>query len=52
MDGFPWYSKDQSIGCHCPFEDDYDSFIPYEPSGSSYTANFGGFMFRSLLSDP
>ncbi len=39
--GFPWYSKDPTIANHCPFEDDCDSFIPYDPSASSYTANFG-----------
>lgn len=39
--GFPWYSKDPTIASHCPFEDDCDSFIPYDPSASTYTANFG-----------
>tara|TARA_R100000963_G_C4621637_1_gene88965 strand:+ start:295 stop:993 length:699 start_codon:yes stop_codon:yes gene_type:complete len=41
VDGFPWYSKDPTIASHCPFEDDCDSFIPYDPSATSYTANFG-----------
>ena len=39
--GFPWYSKDPSITSHCPFEDNCDSFIPYDANASSYTANFG-----------
>ena len=39
--GFPWYSKDPTIASHCPFEDDCDSFISYDPSASTYTANFG-----------
>lgn len=39
--GFPWYSKDPTIANHCPFEDNCDNFIPYNPSASSYTANFG-----------
>ncbi len=39
--GFPWYSKDPAIASHCPFEDDCDSFIPYDPSASTYDANFG-----------
>lgn len=33
--------KDPTIANHCPFEDDCDSFIPYNPSASTYTANFG-----------
>jgi len=41
VSGFPWYSKNPSITPHCPFEDDCDSFIPYDPSASTYTANFG-----------
>ncbi|MAO60697.1 MAG: hypothetical protein CL549_13150 [Alcanivorax sp.] len=39
--GFPWYSKDATIASHCPFEDDCDSFIPYDANASSYTGNFG-----------
>ncbi len=39
--GFPWYSKDPTIASHCPFEDDCDSFIPYDASASTYTGNFG-----------
>jgi hypothetical protein len=43
LDGFPWYSKDTAIGTpdHCPFEDNCDTFIPYDSTASSYTANFG-----------
>ena len=41
LDGFPWYSKDPSVTSHCPFTDDCDNFIPYDPNASSYTANFG-----------
>ena len=41
LGGFPWYSKDPTIGSHCPFEDDCDSFIPYDPSASTYVGNFG-----------
>lgn len=41
LGGFPWYSKDPSITPHCPFEDDCDSFIPYDPSASNYVGNFG-----------
>jgi hypothetical protein len=40
-DGFPWYLKDPTIANHCPFEDDCDSFIPYDPNASAYTASFG-----------
>ncbi len=40
-DDFPWYFKDPTIANHCPFEDDCDSFIPYDPSAPTYTANFG-----------
>ncbi|MBM1144415.1 hypothetical protein GN155_011565 [Alcanivorax sp. ZXX171] len=39
--GFPWYSKDRTISNQCPFEDDCDSFLPYEPGASSYVGNFG-----------
>ena len=39
--GFPWYSRDPTFASLCPFEDDYDSFIPYDPSASTYTADFG-----------
>lgn len=41
VSSFPWYSKDPTIASHCPFEDDCDSFIPYDPNATSYTANFG-----------
>lgn len=41
LGGFPWYSRDDSIVPHCPFEDDCDTFIPYDPNASTYTANFG-----------
>lgn len=41
LGGFPWYSKDSSITPHCPFTDDCDTFIPYDPSASTYTANYG-----------
>ena len=41
LNGFPWYSKDPTIASHCPFEDDCDSFIPYDASASIYSTNFG-----------
>ncbi|MEP2591652.1 hypothetical protein [Marinobacter alexandrii] len=41
VSGFPWYSKDPTITGHCPFEDDCDSFIPYDPDATSYAGNFG-----------
>ena len=39
--GFPWYSKQVSATPQCEFQDDCDTFIPYDPSASTYTANFG-----------
>ena len=39
--GFPWYAKDDSITPECPFTDDCDNFIPYDPSATTYTGNFG-----------
>ncbi|MBL7250214.1 hypothetical protein [Alloalcanivorax marinus] len=41
MSGFPWYSKDSTITAHCPFEDNCDSFIPYDPNASTYIGNLG-----------
>lgn len=41
LGGFPWYAKDAAITPHCPFEDDCDSFIPYDPAAVNYTANLG-----------
>lgn len=41
VSGFPWYAVEDDAGSHCPFEDDCDNFIPYDPSASTYTANFG-----------
>ncbi|GAA5127710.1 hypothetical protein [Alloalcanivorax gelatiniphagus] len=41
LGGFPWYSRDASLANHCPFEDDCDSFIPYDPSATTYSGNFG-----------
>ena len=46
--GFPWYSKDASITPHCPFEDDCDSFIPYDPNATTYTGNFGDISVTAL----
>ena len=46
--GFPWYSKDPTIANHCPFEDDCDSFIPYDPNATSYTGNFGSIDVSAL----
>lgn len=39
--GFPWYSKDHGITPHCEFANDCDDFILYNPSATSYFANFG-----------
>ena len=47
--GFPWYSKDPTISTHCPFEDDCDSFIPYDPNAATYSANFGGITVAATL---
>ena len=47
--GFPWYSKDPTVTPHCPFEDDCDTFIPYDPSGSSYVGNFGSVDVSDIL---
>ena len=41
LGSLPWYSKESDIAAHCPFEDDCDSFIPYDASASTYTGNFG-----------
>jgi len=49
ISGFPWYSKDPTIASHCPFEDNCDTFIPYDPSATTYTANFGDITVSSLL---
>ncbi|MEO1892301.1 MAG: hypothetical protein ABGX84_05775 [Alcanivorax sp.] len=49
VDGFPWYFKDPTIASHCPFEDDCDSFIPYNPNASTYTGNFGSVSVSSFL---
>ena len=46
--GFPWYAKDANIASHCPFEDDCDSFIPYDPSATNYTGNFGAINVSAL----
>ncbi len=43
-----WYSKDPTISGHCPFEDDCDSFIPYDPNATSYTGNFGSIDVTAL----
>lgn len=48
---FPWYSKDPAIASHCPFEDDCDSFIPYDPNASVYTGNFGAVSVDALGSN-
>jgi hypothetical protein len=45
---FPWYSKDPTIASHCPFEDDCDSFIPYDANASTYTGNFGAISVDAL----
>ncbi|MBL7250215.1 hypothetical protein [Alloalcanivorax marinus] len=49
VSGFPWYSKDDSITPHCPFEDDCDSFIPYDANASTYTGNFGNITVDASL---
>jgi hypothetical protein len=49
IDGFPWYSKDPTITTHCPFEDDCDNFLPYDPGASIYTANFGNVTVSASL---
>lgn len=41
LGGFPRYLKGSPITNHCPFTDDCDNFIPYDPSVSTYTANVG-----------
>ena len=40
LGGFPWYANEDAAP-HCPFTDDCDDFIPYDPSASTYSANFG-----------
>ncbi|QVL42065.1 MAG: hypothetical protein KFB92_11290 [Alcanivorax sp.] len=52
VSGFPWYSKDPTITPHCPFEDDCDSFIPYDPSAPAYTANFGDISVSASILGP
>lgn len=49
VSGFPWYSKDPSIASHCPFEDNCESFIPYNPGASTYTGNFGNVTVSASL---
>jgi hypothetical protein len=49
VSGFPWYSGDVDADSHCPFEDDCDNFIPYDPSASTYTANFGNVTVSASL---
>ena len=46
--GFPWYSKDPSITSHCPFEDECDNFIPYDPSATTHVGNFGSIDVSAL----
>lgn len=41
LGSFPWYTKDPHVANHCPFEDDCDSFIPYETGAPNYTTNLG-----------
>ncbi|WP_162925686.1 hypothetical protein [Isoalcanivorax indicus] len=41
LGNFPWLAKDSTISNHCPFTDDCDNFIPYDPNASTYTGNFG-----------
>lgn len=41
VSGFPWYSKQTTATPQCPFEDDCDTFIPYDPNASTYAADFG-----------
>ena len=44
ISGFPWYSADPSNHSHpgqCPFTDDCDNFLPYDPSASNYVGHFG-----------
>lgn len=50
MDGFPWYSRVPNAVSHCSFEDNCDGFIPYEPSTSTYVANFGSVGIISPIS--
>ena len=40
LGGFPWYSGEDALP-HCPFGDDCDNFIPYDPTASTLTGNFG-----------
>jgi hypothetical protein len=49
MDGFPWYSGDSDAASHCPFEDDCNNFIPYDPGAPTYTARFGDITLSASL---
>lgn len=41
MGGFPWYLKETNSASHCPFEDDCDGFIPYDPGAPAYSTSLG-----------
>ncbi|KXJ52070.1 MAG: hypothetical protein AXW12_16370 [Thalassospira sp. Nap_22] len=53
LSGFPWYSADPASHDHdagqCPFIDDCDNFLPYDPSASNYVGHFGEVTMSSLL---
>ncbi|KXJ52071.1 MAG: hypothetical protein AXW12_16375 [Thalassospira sp. Nap_22] len=53
LSGFPWYSADPASHDHstgqCPFTDDCDNFLPYDPSASNYVGHFGEVTVSSFL---
>ncbi|MBF5057700.1 hypothetical protein Y5W_02994 [Alcanivorax sp. 521-1] len=52
ISGFPWYSADPANHSHpneCPFVDDCDNFLPYNPTASNYVGHFGEVTVSSLL---
>ncbi len=52
LSGFPWYLADSSNHSHpgqCPFTDDCDNFLPYDPSASNYVGHFGEVTISSFL---
>jgi len=53
ISGFPWYLADPASHDHdagqCPFTDDCDNFLPYDPSASNYVGHLGEVTVSSFL---
>lgn len=39
--GFPWYTNGDAVTPHCPFTDNCENFMVYEPDAPTYVSNFG-----------